>query len=73
MNDNDPIFKPSHYNATVREDAKAGIRVVVVTATDLDTAAVQKPITYTLASETKGYFEIDVTSGLITTGKFGLL
>lgn len=68
MNDNDPIFKVSFYNATIPEDTRDGVFVTEVQATDKDTDAVQESITYKLAQETIGYFVIDTNTGIISTG-----
>lgn len=36
INDNDPIFSPKQYDATVAEDDPPGTPVTTVTATDVD-------------------------------------
>lgn len=69
MNDNDPKFARSVYNATIPEDSVSGVFVAQVTASDRDTPDVQKPITYSLAQETAGYFVIGKETGKIVTGK----
>jgi hypothetical protein len=68
-NDNDPQFSRSLYNATIPEDAEPGIFVLRVLATDKDTAAVQSPLSYSIASGVDDYFIIDETQGIIRTGK----
>lgn len=67
-NDNDPKFTRTFYNASVPENSPSGIFVLQVEATDLDTPAVQKPITYSIASGAEGYFTIDENLGIVKTG-----
>lgn len=67
-NDNDPKFTKSLYNASIAEDAQSGRFVLRVHATDLDTAAVQQPIRYSIASGADGFFVIDGAFGDIQTG-----
>ena len=64
-NDNGPIFDPSSYSANVTENAAAGV-VVIVTATDKDEGDNAK-ITYSIDSISKNTFNIDPTTGSIST------
>lgn len=64
-NDNLPEFRKSVYNVNVFENNQIDSEIVVVSATDRDT--VGDTITYTLAEKDKKFFEIDSSSGKITT------
>ena len=69
MNDNDPEFERSVYNATIPEDIGNGVFIEQVKAIDKDTASVQQSIKYKLAQEATGYFSIDEDTGKVSTGK----
>lgn len=69
VNDYSPIFDPSNglYNATISEDASIGLSVATVTATDQDSGS-QGVVSYTIvAGNTGNKFDINATSGVITT------
>ena len=67
-NDNDPKFTKSLYNASIPENIESGVFVLKVYATDLDTDAVQGPITFSIASGVDGCFTIEESVGDIRTG-----
>lgn len=61
VNDNDPIFSPKYYEATVAEDQPPGTPITTVTATDLDEdSRLHYEIT---AGNTRGRFAITSQNG----------
>lgn len=63
-NDNDPIFAPSVYVASVDENTSAGTTVVTVTATDRDVLAAGGTVSYSIASGNTGsVFRVDAAAG----------
>lgn len=54
------------------EHSPSGTSVVTVTATDIDTTAVQQPLRYSIETRWELYFSIDSSTGLITTRGEGL-
>lgn len=67
VNDHEPVFEKSEYSAVLSELAPPGSYVASITATDEDTG-VNAQIYYDFVSgNTKQWFSIDSTSGLITT------
>ncbi|XP_028399799.1 protocadherin Fat 4-like isoform X2 [Dendronephthya gigantea] len=65
VNDNDPIFNPTSYAASVPENSVAGSPILKVTASDEDLDE-NADITFAITS-TQVYFTIDPKSGEITT------
>uniref|UniRef100_A0A671QN41 Cadherin-23-like n=1 Tax=Sinocyclocheilus anshuiensis TaxID=1608454 RepID=A0A671QN41_9TELE len=67
MNDESPVFTQSQYNRLgLRETAGIGTSVVVVRATDPDTGD-GGAVAYALVSGSDHKFEVDVSTGLLTT------
>uniref|UniRef100_A0A673J7V6 Cadherin domain-containing protein n=1 Tax=Sinocyclocheilus rhinocerous TaxID=307959 RepID=A0A673J7V6_9TELE len=67
VNDESPVFTQSQYNRLgLRETAGIGTSVVVVRATDPDTGD-GGAVAYALVSGSDRKFEVDVSTGLVTT------
>ncbi|TRY86763.1 hypothetical protein DNTS_008300 [Danionella cerebrum] len=67
VNDEFPVFSQSQYNRLgLRETAGIGTSVVVVKATDRDTGD-GGAVAYALVSGSDRKFEVDVSTGLVTT------
>lgn len=67
VNDHEPVFEKSEYSAVLSELSPAGTYVASITATDEDTG-VNAQIFYEFVSgNTHQWFEINTSSGLITT------
>lgn len=66
QNDNKPVFEQQYYSKSISEDAKFGSTVLRVTATDADLGQ-NGVVTYSLTNDTAGLFQINSTSGIITT------
>ncbi|XP_061607074.1 protocadherin-16-like isoform X2 [Phyllopteryx taeniolatus] len=66
VNDNNPVFGRSSYNADVSEDAAEGSQVLMVSATDADDD-VNGKVVYFLSHEAHGAFAVDEQTGRITT------
>ena len=67
VNDHEPIFEKSEYSAVLSELVPIGSYVAGITATDQDTG-INSNIFYAIVSgNDHQWFEIDATSGLITT------
>ena len=66
-NDNVPQFTELIYEATVPENEKANTPVKKVSATDLDSPNIQKPLQYSLDATGQRYFKINPTTGQIST------
>ena len=67
VNDHEPIFEKSEYSAVLSELVPVGSYVAGITATDQDTG-INSNIFYAIVSgNDHQWFEIDATSGLITT------
>ncbi|MBN3297118.1 PCDH1 protein, partial [Amia calva] len=64
INDNSPIFSPSHFEVDFAEENQPGDKVVDVVATDADSGT-NAELTYSiiLDSSTKGLFEINSNTG----------
>uniref|UniRef100_A0A8C2GJV4 Cadherin-related 23 n=1 Tax=Cyprinus carpio TaxID=7962 RepID=A0A8C2GJV4_CYPCA len=70
VNDESPVFTQSQYNRLgLRETAGIGTSVVVVRATDPDTGD-GGAVAYALVSGSDRKFEVDVSTGLVTTVDF---
>ncbi|CAL1540461.1 unnamed protein product [Lymnaea stagnalis] len=68
VNDNNPVFNPTVYSATLLESAAVGSPAVTVTATDGDKSAAYNAITYSIFSgNTAGVWSINSNTGAITT------
>ncbi|MGH0120865.1 UNVERIFIED_CONTAM: hypothetical protein FKN15_024346 [Acipenser sinensis] len=66
-NDEAPVFTQQQYNRLgLRETAGIGTSVIVVRATDRDTGD-GGAVAYSIVSGADGKFEIDVSTGLVTT------
>lgn len=72
INDLDPIFSNSSYEASVKENAPAGTHLLTVKATDGDDGDFGK-VTYSLIGEHSSDFHINSESGDITVSNTGLL
>lgn len=66
INDNDPVFYPVQYFATVEEGASPGTVVAEVKATDKD-EGVHSDLKFAILSGSEGAFEIDANRGVIRT------
>ncbi|XP_061557950.1 LOW QUALITY PROTEIN: protocadherin-16-like [Phycodurus eques] len=66
VNDNNPVFGRSSYNADASEDAAEGSQVLMVSATDADDD-VNGKVVYFLSHEAHGAFAVDEQTGRITT------
>ncbi|KAK7485090.1 hypothetical protein BaRGS_00023630, partial [Batillaria attramentaria] len=65
-NDNDPVFNPGVYSASVDENKANGVTVTTVTATDADALASGGTVTFSIASGNTGnVFRVDATSGAV--------
>uniref|UniRef100_A0A8D8SJI2 Cadherin-87A n=2 Tax=Cacopsylla melanoneura TaxID=428564 RepID=A0A8D8SJI2_9HEMI len=65
INDNSPVFSQAEYNGTVKENAAAGTRILLVSAEDTDLGDLGK-VMYDLEGEHSRLFHIDTESGLIS-------
>ena len=66
-NDNAPIFYPPVYESKIPENTNAGEFVIAVSASDADSGQ-NGNITYAIIEgNEQGHFEIDATTGIITT------
>lgn len=72
LNDMDPIFTESIYEATVNENSAFGTHVITVNATDGDEGEFGK-VTYSLVGEHSTDFNIDAQTGEITVANSGIL
>ena len=68
LNDNDPKFDKSLYEARVNETFNIGDELLVVLATDRDFGSNSK-LTYNITSGDDGFFELNSVSGSITLKK----
>lgn len=67
VNDNAPIFYPSVYNVSLRQNTQPGIPVVVVSAVDLDSGSFGT-VNYHIASGDESHiFRMEPKKGNITT------
>ncbi|KAL5011978.1 hypothetical protein ScPMuIL_010529 [Solemya velum] len=66
QNDNKPVFERQNYSSSILENADVGSTVLQVTATDPD-KGLNGRVTYSLTNDTAGLFQINSTSGIITT------
>lgn len=66
-NDNVPEFTTLIYEETIKEEIKAGEKVVQVSATDLDSSKIQDPLAYSIDNTGQRYFSINSETGQITT------
>lgn len=57
------------YTTTINEEAKAGISVLKVEASDIDGPQTQSPLSYYLGATGKKYFRIDSFTGVIYTSE----
>lgn len=65
VNDRPPSFDQPSYSATVPENSPEGVSVISVTATDEDS---MDTLVYDITDGDEDRFQIDSTSGLISTG-----
>lgn len=72
LNDMDPVFTESTYEASVKENSAFGTPVTTVNATDGDDGEYGK-VTYSLVGEHSTDFNIDPQTGEITVGNSGIL
>lgn len=72
VNDMDPIFNQTSYEASVKENSPFGTHVITITATDDDDGDFGV-VTYSLIGEHSTDFNIDPTTGEITVGNSGIL
>ncbi|GLV42165.1 Cadherin 87A, partial [Carabus blaptoides fortunei] len=72
VNDMDPVFSQSSYEASVKENAPTGTHIITVNATDDDDGDFGK-ITFSLIGEHSTDFHIDAATGEITVANTGLL
>nr|XP_047934269.1 protocadherin Fat 1 isoform X2 [Anser cygnoides] len=71
INDNPPVFTEQSYTATLSEASVIGTSVIQVSATDADSGT-NRGISYHLVednSESRDYFHIDSSTGLILTAR----
>lgn len=66
VNDNSPIFSQNNYVTNVIENNLVGTYITQVNATDRD-AGVNAAVSYSLEPSVRSLFNIDPTSGIITT------
>ena len=65
-NDNAPVFYPSVYNVSLRQDVSPGLPLLIVSATDADDG-VYGQVTYRIsAGDQGGLFRIDPKRGTVT-------
>ncbi|XP_065195549.1 protocadherin Fat 4-like isoform X1 [Sycon ciliatum] len=69
VNDNAPEFSPKTYTASVAENKAAGQTLTTVMATDADAPPLNNKIVFSLIGANAGDFDIDHTTGEITTRK----
>ena len=66
-NDNRPVFKTCSPEVKVKENLKSGQRVTQVSAEDTKDRGRNREVEYKLVTETDSFFQIDNTTGIITT------
>ena len=66
VNDNDPTFNKSRYAASVYENMPKGTPVVTVSASEAD-SGVNAKITYSITFGGSGKFQVNPTSGVVST------